>query len=69
MLKWHAEEVQIESFKAFFMGLGIVLYGVPRVMLRDTCAEYDEQKKGQRVALIFVATVVLNQGEAFDEAG
>ena len=51
------------------MGLGIVLHSVPRVMLRDTCAEDDEQKKGQRVALIFVATVVLNQGEAFDEAG
>ena len=51
------------------MGLSVVLHGVPRVMLRDTCAEYDEQKKGQRVALIFVATVVLNQGEAFDEAG
>ena len=51
------------------MGLCVVLHGVPRVMLRDTCAEYDEQKKGQRVALIFVATVVLNQGEAFDEAG
>ena len=59
----------MECFKAIFMGLGIVLHGVPRVMLRDTCTEYDEKKKGQRVALIFVATVVLNQGEAFDEAG
>ena len=51
------------------MGLSVVLHGVPRVMLRDTCAEYGGKKKGQRVALIFVATVVLNQGEAFDEAG
>ena len=69
VLKCYAEEAQIESFKAIFVGLCVVLHGVPRVMLRDTCAEYDEQKKGQRVALIFVATVVLDQGEAFDETG
>ena len=69
VLKLYTEEAQIESFKAVFVGLCVVLHGVPRVMLRDTCAEEDEQKKGQRVALIFVATVVLNQGEAFDEAG
>ncbi len=69
MLKCYAEEAKIECFKALFVGLSIVLHGVPRVMLRDTCTEYNEQKKGQRVALIFVATVVLNQGEAFDETG
>ena len=68
-LKWYAEEVQIECFKAISVGLHIVLHGVPRVMLRDTCAEYDKQKKRQRVALIFVATMILNQSEAFDETG
>ena len=69
VLKWYAEEAQIEYFKAIFVGLCVVLHGVPRVMIRDTCTEYAEQKKGQRVALIFVATVVLNQGEVFNEAG
>ena len=37
-------------------------------MLRDACTEGDEEQKSQEVAFIFIATVVVNQAEATDEA-
>ena len=37
-------------------------------MLRDTCTEGDKEQKRQGVASIFIATVVVNQAEATEEA-
>ena len=37
------------------MGLRIVLYGEPRVMLRDTCAEYDVKKRGAKGSTYFLS--------------
>ena len=50
------------------LGLGIILHGIPRVMLRDACTEGDKEQKRQGVAFIFIATAVVNQAEATDEA-
>ena len=54
--------------KTYLICLGIIRQGVPRVMLRDACTEGNEEQKRQEVAFIFIATVVVNQAEATDEA-
>lgn len=50
------------------MCLGIILHSVPRVMLRDACTEGGKEQKRQGVAFVFIATAVVNQTEATDEA-
>ena len=37
-------------------------------MLRDACTEGDKEQKRQGVAFVFIATAVVNQAEATDEA-
>ena len=68
MLKLLSEELLVELPKTCLMCLGIILHGVPRVMLRDACTEGDKEQKRQGVAFIFIATSVVNQTEATDEA-
>jgi len=53
MLKLLSEEQLLKLPKTCLMCLGIILYGVPRVMLRDTCTEGDKEQKRQGVAFIF----------------
>ena len=48
--------------------MGIILHGIPRVMLRDACTEGDKEQKRQGGAFVFIATAVVNQAEATDEA-
>ena len=69
MLKLLSEEQLVKLPKTYFMCLGIILHGVPRFMLRDACTEGDKEQKRQGVAFIFIATAVVNQTEATDEAG
>ena len=45
VLRWNGRKVYIERFKVIFVSLFVDMHGVPRVMFRDTCAEYDVQKK------------------------
>ena len=69
MLKLLSEELLVKLPKTCLMCLGIILHSVPRVTLRDTCIEGDKEQKRQGVAFIFIATEVVNQTEATDEAG
>ena len=69
MLKLLSEEQLLKLPKTCLMCLGIILHGVPRVMLRDTSTEGDQEQKRQGVAFVFIATVVVNQPETTDEAG
>ena len=50
------------------LGLAIILHSVPRVMLRDACTEGDKEQKRQGIAFVFIATAVVNQAEAINEA-
>ena len=68
MLKLLSEEQLVKLPKTCLMCLGIILHGVTRVMLRDACTEGDKEQKRQGVAFIFIATAVVNQTEATDEA-
>ena len=54
------EELLIEFPEAGLVCLGVVLHGVPRIMLGDAGTEGDEKKEGQRVALVLIATVVVD---------
>ena len=69
MLKLLSEELLVKLPKTCLMCLGIILYGVPRVMFRDTCTEGDKERKRQGVAFIFIATAIVNQTETTDEGG
>ena len=69
MLKLLPEELLVKLPKTCLMCLGIILHGVPRVMLRDACTKGDKEQKRKGVAFIFIATAVVNQAEATDEAG
>ena len=68
ILKLLSEELLVPPPKTYLICLGIIRQGVPRVMLRDACTEGNEEQKRQEVAFIFIATVVVNQAEATDEA-
>ena len=68
MLKLLPEELLIKLPKTCLRCLVIILHGVPRVMFRDTCTEGDKEQKRQGVAFIFIATAIVNQTEATDEA-
>ena len=68
ILKLLPEELLVKLPKTYLICLGIIRHGVPRVMLRDACTEGDEEQKREEVAFIFIATVVVNQAEATDEA-
>ena len=68
MLKLIPEELLVKLPKTCLMCLGIILHGVPRVMLRDACTEGDKEQKRQGVAFVFIATAVVNQAKATDEA-
>ena len=54
------EELLVELPEASLVCLGIVLHGVLRVMLGDTGTEGDEKKERQRIALVLIATTVIN---------
>lgn len=69
MFKLLSEELLVELPKTCLMCLGIILHGVPRVMLRDACTEDDKEQKRQGVAFVFIATVVVNQTETTDKTG
>lgn len=45
MLKLLSEELLVKLPKTCLMCLGIIQYGVPRVMFRDTCTEGDKEQK------------------------
>ena len=68
MLKLLHEKLLVKLPKTSLMCLGIILHGVPRVMLRDACTEDSKEQKRRGVAFIFIATAVVNQAEATDEA-
>ena len=68
MLKLLPEELLIKLPKTCLMCLSIILHGVTRIMLRDACTEGDKEQKRQGVAFIFIATAIVNQTEATDEA-
>lgn len=68
MLKLLSEEQLLKLPKTCLMCLGIILHGVTRVMLRDACTEGDKEQKRQGIAFVFIATAVVNQAEAIDEA-
>ena len=69
ILKLLSEELLVKLPKTCLMCLGIILHGVPRVMLKDACTEGDKEQKRQGVAFVFIATAVVNQTETTDEAG
>ena len=68
MLKFHPEGLLVKLPKTCLMCLGLILHGMPKVVLRDACIEGDKEQKRQGVAFIFIATAVVNQAEATDEA-
>ena len=45
MLKLLSEELLVKLPKTCLMCLGIILHGVPRVMLKDACTEGDKEQK------------------------
>ncbi len=59
-----SEALLVELPEAGLVCLSVVLHGVPRVMLGDAGTEGDEKKEGQRIALVLIATVVVDQAEA-----
>ena len=45
ILKLLSEELLVKLPKTCLMCLGIILHGVPRVMLKDACTEGDKEQK------------------------
>lgn len=60
MLELLPEELLVELPEASLVFLGVVLHGVPRVMLGDAGTEGHEEKEGQWVALVLIATAVVD---------
>ena len=68
MLEFLPGELLVELPEAGLVCLGVVLHGVPKVMLGDVGTEDDEKKEGQRLALVLIITEIVEQPKAGDEA-
>ncbi len=68
MLELLPEEQLVELPEAGLVCLGLVVLGAPRVVLGNAGTEGNEKKEGQRVALVLIATAVIDQADAADEA-